>query len=75
MNRMKIADKTVNDPLDTVVGRNVISIEDLQRLRINTNIKKSEAQLKPYSGCISTTKGVTTLPCEYKRKNSYHAKF
>jgi hypothetical protein len=44
------------------------------QLGINTNIKKPEAQLKSYSGHVITTKGVTTLPCEYKRK-TYQVKF
>jgi hypothetical protein len=71
---VKIAEKTVNVQLDTGARCNVISIKDLQRLGINTNIKKPEAQLKSYSGHVITTKGVTILPCEYKRK-TYQVKF
>ena len=66
--------KPVNVQLDTGARCNVISIKDLQRLGINTNIKKPEAQLKSYSGHVITTKGVTILPCEYKRK-TYQVKF
>jgi hypothetical protein len=65
---------TVNVQLDTGARCNVISIKYLQRLGINTNIKKPEAQLKSYSGHFITTKGVTILPCEYKRK-TYQVKF
>ena len=71
---VKIADKTINVQLDTGAKCNVISIKDLQRLGIKANITKSEAQLKSYSGHTITTKGVTTLPCEYKRK-TYQVKF
>ena len=71
---VKIADKTINVQLDTGAKCNVISIKDLQRLGIKANIRKSEAQLKSYSGHTITTKGVTTLPCEYKRE-TYQVKF
>ena len=76
---VKIAEKTVNVQLDTGARCNVISIKDLQRLGINTNLKKpepqsTEPQLKSYSGHVITTKAVTTLPCEYKRK-TYQVKF
>ena len=71
---VKIAKKTVNVQLDTGARCNGISIKDLQRLGINTNIKKPEAQLNSYSGHVITTKGVTTLPCQYKRK-TYQVKF
>ena len=66
---VKIAEKTVNVQLDTGARCNVISIKDLQRLGINTNIKKPEAQLKSYSRHV-----ITILPCEYKRK-TYQVKF
>ena len=69
-----IADKTVYVQLDTGARCNVISIKDLERLGINTDIKKPEAQLKSYSGHVITTKGVTTLPCECKSK-TYQVKF
>lgn len=52
---MKIADKTTNVQLDTGARFNVISIKDLQRFGINTNIEKSKAQLKSCSGHIITT--------------------
>ena len=71
---VKIADKTLNIQLDTGAKCNVISVKDLQRLGIKANIKMSEAQLKSYSGHTITTKGVTILPCEYKRK-IYQVKF
>jgi hypothetical protein len=41
---VKIAEKTVNVQLDTGARCNVISIKDLQRLGINTNLKKPEPQ-------------------------------
>ena len=71
---VKIVDKTVNVQLDTGARCNVISIKDLQYLGINTNIEKPDAQLKSYSGHVITTKGVTMLPCEYKKK-MYKVKF
>ena len=51
----------VNVQLDTGVRRNVISIKDLQRLGINTNINQEH----------SSSPVVT---CEYKRK-TYQVKF
>ena len=71
---VKIEDKTLTVQLDTGARCNVISIKDLQRLGININLEKLEAQLKSYSGYVIATKGVTTLPCEYKRK-IYPVKF
>jgi hypothetical protein len=51
---VKIAKKTVNVQLDSGARCNVISIKDLQRLGINTNIKKPEAQLKSLFYHVST---------------------
>ena len=71
---VNLEDKTLTVQLDTGARCNVISIKDLQRLGININVKKPEAQLRSYSGHVIATKGVTTLPCEYKRK-IYPVKF
>ena len=70
---VKIAEKTISVQLDTSAKCNVISIKALQCLGIKANIKNSEAELKSYSGHTNTTKGVTTLPCEYKKM--YQVKF
>ena len=67
---VKITEKTVNVQLDTGARCNVISIKDLQRLGINTNIKKPEAQLKSYSGHVITTKGVTFYHVSTKEKHT-----
>ena len=65
---MSRAPRIVSAALDTGARCNVISIKDLQRLGININLEKLEAQLQSYSGHVIATKRVTTLPCEYKRK-------
>ena len=71
---VKIEDKTLTVQLDAGARCNVISIKDLQSLGININLGKPEAQLKSHSGHVIPTKGVTTLPCEHKRK-IYPVKF
>ena len=62
---VKIEDKALTVQLDTGAWCNVISIKDLQRLGININLYKPEAQLKSYSGYVIATKGVQFFiaPC------------
>ena len=58
--------KTIKFQLDTGAKVNVVSCKVIQDLDIECHFKKSRAKLKSYSGHQIPTKGVVTLPCEYK---------
>ena len=71
---LSIGSKTIKFQLDTGANVNVISYKVIQNLDIECHFKKSQAKLKSYSGHQIPTKGVVTLPCEYKSK-VFHVKF
>ena len=71
---LRIESKTVKFQLDTGAKANVISDKVVQDLDIECHYEKTLVKLKPYSGHQIPTKGVVTLPCEYKGQ-VLHVKF
>ena len=71
---LRIESKTVKFQLDTGAKVNVISDKVIQDLDIECHYEKTLVKLKSYSGHQIPTKGVVTLPCEYKGK-VFHVKF
>ena len=65
---LRIESKTVKFQLDTGAKVNVISDKVIQDLDIECHYEKTLVKLKSYSGHQIPTKGVVTLPCEYKGK-------
>ena len=63
---LKIESKTVKFRLDTGAKVNLISDKVIQDLDIECHYEKTLVKLKSYSGHQVPTKGVVTLPCEYK---------
>ena len=71
---LRIESKTVKFQLDTGAKVNVISDKVIQDLDIECHYEKTLVKLKSYSGHQIPTKGVVTLPYEYKGK-VFHVKF
>ena len=69
---LRIESKTVKFQLDTGAKVNVISDKVIQDLDIECHYEKT--LVKSYSDHQIPTKGVVTLPCEYKGK-VFHVKF
>ena len=69
-----IGSRTVKFQLDTGAKVNVISAKVVQDLDIECHPENTQVKLKSYSGHQIPTKGVVTLPCEYKGK-VFHVKF
>ena len=71
---LTVQNKAVKFQLDTGAKCNVLPYKVIEDLGFQCHVEKTQIKLKSYSGHKIPTRGVVTLPCEYKG-NMYNVQF